>query len=220
MILAILEILALLTVSCLIGVFFTYRFWKAKYYRLQRHNDQLGKEVNNLKQELKTAHSITNERESELEQLREQLTMAKVSANEQASGRHDVSKADAIASKNFKKEIALLKVEMAEKERELEEVSKELALRKISYYRHIDGHRYKAATLNMADEAIAGQGDGRISKADAEKIFGTISDGQDYTQVEKHTIRYLRDNYNWTEEADALFRSRVRSWAASDHEFA
>jgi hypothetical protein len=52
------------------------------------------------------------------------------------------------------------------------------------------------------------------------RLFDTISDGQNYTQVEKHTIKYLRDNYNWTDEADALFRTRVRSWAAHEHELA
>lgn len=107
---------------------------------------------------------------------------------------------------------------MGEKERELQEISKELEPRKISYYRHIDGNRYKSATLNMADEAIAGQGDGRISMADDTMIFDTISNGTDYTYVEKHPIKYLRDNYNWTDEADELFRTKVRSWAAMDHE--
>ncbi len=218
MILAILEIVALLIISCLIGVFFTFRFWKDKFDTLQRQHDQLGKELNSVKQEQKTMQSIANQRDKELEQLREQLTIAQRSAKELATVKYNSPKVDTGDAKKFKKEIALLKAEMAEKERELEDVSKELALRKISYYRHVDGHRYKAATLNMADESIAGQGDGRISMADAEKIFNTISNGIDYTQVEKHTVRYLRENYNWTDEADALFRTKVRSWAALDHE--
>ena len=70
----------------------------------------------------------------------------------------------------------------------------------------------------MADEAISGQGDGQISMEDAIEIFDTISDGKAYTQVEKDTMRYLRDNYKWTEKADELFRKKVRSWAAKGHE--
>jgi hypothetical protein len=70
----------------------------------------------------------------------------------------------------------------------------------------------------MADEAVAGQGDGRISMRDAEKIFDSISDGKAYTKVEKDTLRYLRENYKWTDGADKLFRTKVRSWAAKDHE--
>ncbi|MFT6867953.1 MAG: alanyl-tRNA synthetase [Cyclobacteriaceae bacterium] len=218
MILAILEILALLTVSCLIGIFFTYRFWKAKHQILQVENDKLNKEVNTLLEKLKTAQSKTNQLETALTQSQNKLTIAEESLKEKASKKQVETNTDEAESKKFKKAIALLKEEMGEKERELQDVSEELELRKISYYRHIDGNRYKAATLNMADEAIAGQGDGRISMADAVLIFDTISNGTDYTQVEKHTIKYLRDNYNWTDEADELFRTKVRSWAAMDHE--
>lgn len=220
MILAILEILALLTISCLIGVFFTHRYWKAKYNEVQNRTGQLQMEIKTLREDLKTTRARANQGEIDLVLTRTQLTIAEDRAAELASQKHEAPKENHAEAKKFKEEIALLKEETDEKERELEEVSKELEVRKISYYRHIDGKRYKAATLNMADEAIEGQGDGRISMADAEMIFDTISSGHGYTQVEKHTVRYLRDNYNWTEEADLLFRTKVRSWAAMDHELA
>ncbi len=60
----------------------------------------------------------------------------------------------------------------------------------------------------MADEAVSGKGDGRISQEDAQLIFDTISDGKAYTQVEKDTMRYLRDNYRWTDSADLVFRKK------------
>ena len=73
----------------------------------------------------------------------------------------------------------------------------------------MDGH-----LLEMADKAIAGAGDGRISKLDAEQLFAAVQDGGTYTDVEKHTMEYIRDNFKWTESADAWFRTQVSSWAA------
>jgi len=86
-----------------------------------------------------------------------------------------------------------------------------------SYYRFIEGRKYKNVPITMAEEAVRGQGDGRISKADAEKIFTAISDGQQYTDVEKNTMKYIRNNFNWTEQADELFRHEVKVWAAKGH---
>jgi alanyl-tRNA synthetase len=215
---AILEILALLTVSCMIGIFFTYRYWKAKHDELQRVSEMRQQEVNTLRGELQTAKSKANEQEKALALSESKLAKAEDSLKAVSYKKQDALKVNVEETKESEKEIALLKEELGEKERELQAVSKELELRKISYYRHIDGKRYKGITLHMADEAVAGKGDGRISMADAELIFDTISTGKAYTQVEKHTIKYLRENYRWTEEADALFRTKVRSWAALDHE--
>ena len=120
-----------------------------------------------------------------------------------------------------KKELELLiqqkDEELGEKERELLAVDGHFKTHKISYYKQINGKRYKAAILADADEAVAGKGDGRISKSDAEKIFSHVSDGSQYTKVEKDTMHYIRENYNWTPEADAMFRTKVRSWAAKGH---
>ena len=110
--------------------------------------------------------------------------------------------------------------QLKETQIELNQISKnmeEIENRPKSYYKIIDGVKYKAATLKMADEAVAGKGDGRISKEDAEKIFASISDGTQYTDIEKGTMKYIRTNYNWTPEADELFRHEVRVWAAKGH---
>lgn len=209
---AIFEILILLTVSCLIGVFFTYRFWKAKYQALQSEVDQLKQQLKQLNNEYSLEQSKNAQLESDLAAVREEKAQAKPAA------KPDPVAEDKQATGKLREEIELLNEQLNEKEREIEELSKELENRKISYYKQIDGKRYKAITLKMADEAVAGQGDGRISKEDAEQIFATISDGKAYTQVEKDTMRYLRENYNWTDGADALFRTKVRSWAAKGHE--
>lgn len=219
MIVAILEILVLLTVSCLIGIYFTYRFWRAKYKELQILDNEHRKKEAKLRDELRAAALKAEQQEKNLAQALEQNRIAREQElKARASEIKEAEKSNDPSLKKYEEEIAHLKIEMNEKERELEVVSDELDLRKISYYKHIDGKRYKASTIHMANEAIEGQGDGRISMEDAERIFDTVSNGTNYTQVEKHTIKYLRDNYQWTDQADALFRKKIRSWAASDHE--
>ncbi len=86
-----------------------------------------------------------------------------------------------------------------------------------SHYKVIEGVRYDRALLEAADEAVAGRGDGRISVADAEKLFDQVADGSQYTETEKTTIRYIRDNYPFTDAADAFLRGAIRSWAARGH---
>jgi chromosome segregation ATPase len=211
---AVLEILALLIVSCAIGIFFTWRYWKSRYHQLeadlksaQDENGKLRNKISNQEKEI----DILN---SEIEKLKKELERIHKDSTARSKGDEHTEK----EIRELKNKLEIQEQELNEKERELEDLSKELAAKKISYYKQIDGKRYKAITLLKADEAIAGKGDGRISKADAEEIFSTISDGKSYTQVEKDTMKYLRDNYNWTEGADALFRTKVRSWAAKGHE--
>lgn len=85
----------------------------------------------------------------------------------------------------------------------------------MSYYKTIDGNKYDGELIELADSLTAGAGDGRISMADAEKIFEAVKDGASYTDIEKDTVKYLRDNYKWTDAADEWFRTEVRKWAAT-----
>ena len=84
-----------------------------------------------------------------------------------------------------------------------------------SYYKVIDGVKYDRGILEFCDKAVEGAGDGRISKADAEKLLAEVKDGNTYTDIEKATMKYVRDNYKWTEAADEWFRTEIRKWAAS-----
>jgi acetyl-CoA acyltransferase len=83
-----------------------------------------------------------------------------------------------------------------------------------SFYRTIDGQRYDRALLEAAEESVAGVGDGRVSVSDAERLFEKIIDGSQYTAIEKATVRYIRENFTFTEAADAYLRGAIRSWAA------
>lgn len=101
-----------------------------------------------------------------------------------------------------------------QKEREaLEEFQKKQNTE--SYYTEIDGKKYDRALIEAAKKAVEGQGDGRISKTDAESLFELVKDGNRYTDIEKETIEYIRQNFKWTEEADEWFREQVKIWAAN-----
>ena len=85
----------------------------------------------------------------------------------------------------------------------------------MSYYKTIDGIKYDGELLELADKLIAGSGDGRLSKDDAAKLLLAVKDASSYTDIEKATVKYLRENYKWTEAADEWFRTEIRSWAAT-----
>ena len=86
-----------------------------------------------------------------------------------------------------------------------------------SYYKTIDGVKMDRELLDLADVAIAGRGDGRISKSDAETLLTAVKDGNSYTDVEKATMSYIRDNYKWTDDADNWFRGEINRWNLKGH---
>ena len=61
----------------------------------------------------------------------------------------------------------------------------------------------------------AGAGDGRLSKADAGQLLDAVKDGDSYTDIEKDSVKYIRENFKWTDAADEWFRGEIRSWAAT-----
>lgn len=85
----------------------------------------------------------------------------------------------------------------------------------MTYYKTIDGNKYDAELIELAEKLIAGAGDGRLSKDDATKLLEAVMDGNIYTDIEKNTVAYLRDNFNWTGAGDELFRDEIRKWAAT-----
>ena len=87
----------------------------------------------------------------------------------------------------------------------------------MSYYKTINGVKMDKEILDLADKAVAGQGDGRISLADAEGLFAAVKDGNTYTEIEQATMKYVRDNYKWTDEANTWFRNEVNKWNLKGH---
>lgn len=84
----------------------------------------------------------------------------------------------------------------------------------MSYYKTIDGKKYDAEVLELAEKLTSGQGDGRLSVDDAKQLLEAVLDGGSYTDIEKDTMAYVRDNYKWTEAADEYFRTEIRKAAA------
>lgn len=85
----------------------------------------------------------------------------------------------------------------------------------MGYYKIIDGKKYDGELIELANKLTAGGGDGRISMEDAKQLLEAVMDGNSYTDIEKDTMSYLRENYNWTEAADEWFRTEIRKWAAT-----
>jgi hypothetical protein len=85
----------------------------------------------------------------------------------------------------------------------------------MSYYKTIDGNKYDGELIELANKLTSGNGDGRLSKADAEQLLEAVKDGSSYTDIEKETMAYIRDKYKWTVAADEWFRAEIRKWAAT-----
>lgn len=85
----------------------------------------------------------------------------------------------------------------------------------MGYYKTIDGKKYDGELIELAEKLTAGSGDGRISMEDAKQILEAVMDGDSYTDIEKDTMSYFRENFKWTEAADEWFRTEIRKWAAT-----
>jgi hypothetical protein len=80
---------------------------------------------------------------------------------------------------------------------------------KATYYKVIDGLKFDSAILETANELVKGQGDGRISIDDSNKLLLKIFDGGTITKVEGRTILYILKNYKLTEEASQNFLDKL-----------
>ncbi len=85
----------------------------------------------------------------------------------------------------------------------------------MSYYKEIDGKKYDGEIIELAEKLTSGSGDGRISKEDAAQLLDAVKDGNSYTDIEKDTMEYVRQNFKWTDAADEWFRTEIRKWAAT-----
>jgi hypothetical protein len=79
----------------------------------------------------------------------------------------------------------------------------------MNYYKQVGGKKLDGHLLEIADVAVAGAGDGRISRADAEKMLAMVIDDNVYTGVEQETVDYIHKNYHWTEPAWEWFREQI-----------
>lgn len=82
----------------------------------------------------------------------------------------------------------------------------------MTYYKMIDGHQYDALLINLAESAVAGSGDGRISMEDAKALLDAVKDGDSFTEIEKQTVKYLHQNFHWTDSAFLWFNEQLKAW--------
>lgn len=82
-----------------------------------------------------------------------------------------------------------------------------------SYYRTINGKHYDNELLEIVEKATK-RSKAPIGKNVAKTLFDAIKDGGDYTDVEKRTVKHIRDNFKFSPEADEYLRSEIRKWAA------
>ena len=80
-------------------------------------------------------------------------------------------------------------------------------------FKIIDGKKYDRELLDVATELSAKNEE--ITLEGSKQLFQKIKDYDDYTQVEKQTVAYIRKNYKFTPEANNWLRTEIRRWAAS-----
>ena len=80
-----------------------------------------------------------------------------------------------------------------------------------SVFEIIDGKKYDKELLRVATELTAKKEE--ITLEGSKQLFTQISDYDDYTQIEKQTVAYIRKNYKFTPEANKWLRTEIRRWA-------
>tara|TARA_B100000029_G_scaffold295955_1_gene289238 strand:- start:249 stop:1448 length:1200 start_codon:yes stop_codon:yes gene_type:complete len=81
-----------------------------------------------------------------------------------------------------------------------------------SVFEVIDGKKYDKELLQVASELTKKKEE--ITLEGSRQLFKRINDYDDYTQIEKQTVAYIRKNYKFTPEANKWLRTEIRRWAS------
>jgi len=82
----------------------------------------------------------------------------------------------------------------------------------VSYYKLINGVRYRRDLLEMVENHCLG-GEIVDSKI-ATQLLGKIVKGVAMTKTTRNSLVYIRDEFRWTPKADELFRKEIRRRSA------
>ena len=77
----------------------------------------------------------------------------------------------------------------------------------------IEGKRYDKELIKVAKELTNDKEE--ITIEGSKKLFTRIRDYDDYTQIEKQTVAYIRKKYKFTPEANQWLRKEIRKWAST-----
>ena len=80
-------------------------------------------------------------------------------------------------------------------------------------FKVIDGKKYDKDLLDVATELSAKKEE--ITIEGSKQLFQKIKDYDDYTQIEKQTVAYIRKKYKFTPEANNWLKTEIKRWAAS-----
>ncbi len=72
-------------------------------------------------------------------------------------------------------------------------------------YVTIDGNKYEKELIDLATHHTTGQGEGKLSKDEVKELFESAHDGPGVTEIEKATLAYIRQTYEFTDAAAADF---------------
>jgi len=82
-----------------------------------------------------------------------------------------------------------------------------------SYYETIDGFKCDRGIIDACRESIVGEGDGRVSQEDAQKVWAKAADGKQVTDAERWTVRYCVSAFNFTESAHDWIMDQLKKAA-------
>ena len=63
-----------------------------------------------------------------------------------------------------------------------------------------------------AEGAVAGYGDGRISRRDIQDIIAIIHNTGWFSPVERATLEHIYDNYRFTKASEKIYHSELENW--------
>ncbi|AVV51955.1 MULTISPECIES: OmpA family protein [Leptospira] len=89
----------------------------------------------------------------------------------------------------------------------------ETMARKTNHYVTINGRKYDRELIKLAEEFTSGKRNAKISVNNAKQLLKAVKDNNRYTDIEKHTIEYIRENYTFTEKSDEWFRAEIHKWS-------
>jgi len=80
-------------------------------------------------------------------------------------------------------------------------------------FMEIKGKKYDRELIEIAQELT--EKEEEIKLEGSKKLFLKIKDYDDYTNIEKRTVSYIRKEFKFTSEADQWLRSEIRRWGAT-----
>ena len=80
-------------------------------------------------------------------------------------------------------------------------------------FTEIDGKKYDRGLIEIAKELT--EKEEEIKVEGSKKLFLKIKDHDDYTDIEKRTVNYIRKKYKFTAEANKWLRTEIRRWGAT-----